>query len=94
VNEVGKSGFKREPFTFPVGTVIVRERLLTAASPPDRLVVMIKREKSFNRKADGWEFLTVTGDGTNILKREKDGKCLKCHSSAAQNDFVFPMEKR
>jgi len=94
VNEVGRSGFKREPFSFPVGTVIVRERLWSAAGNPDRLVVMIKREKSFNRKANGWEFLTVSGAGTTILEREKDGKCLKCHASAAQNDFVFPMEKR
>jgi hypothetical protein len=55
---------------------------------------MIKREKNFNRKANGWEFLTVNGAGTKILKREKNGKCLKCHASAAPNDFVFPMEKR
>lgn len=94
VNEIGRDGFKREPFRFPVGTVIVRERRWWASSDPDRLVVMIKRKKSFNRKANGWEFLTVSGDGTKLLKREKDGKCLKCHASAAQNDFVFPMEKR
>ena len=94
VNEIGRRGFEREPFTFPVGTIIVRERLLTATSHPDRLVVMIKQEKRFNRKANGWEFLTVSGDGTKILKREKDGKCLKCHASAVENDFVFPMGKR
>ena len=94
VNEVGRSGFERKPFSFPVGTVIVRERRWAPSSDPDRLVVMIKRGKNFNRKANGWEFLTVSGAGTMILKREKDGKCLKCHASAAQNDFVFPMEKR
>ncbi len=94
VNETGRSGFKRKPFAFPVGTVIVRERLWVPAGKPDQLVVMIKHDKRFNRKANGWEFLTVSGDGTKILKREKDGKCLKCHASAAQNDFVFPMEKR
>lgn len=94
VNEIGRSTFDREPFNFPVGSIIVRERLLAGSSTADQLVVMIKREKSFNRKANGWEFLSVKGDGTRILKREKDGKCLKCHASAAQNDFVFPMEKR
>lgn len=94
VNEVGRRGFEREPFSFPVGTIIVRERRWWASSDPDRLVVMIKHEKSFNRKSNGWEFLTLNGVGTKILKREKDGKCLKCHASAAQNDFVFPMEKR
>ncbi|HEX5705502.1 MAG TPA: cytochrome P460 family protein [Pyrinomonadaceae bacterium] len=94
VNEVGRRGFEREPFSFPVGTVIVRERRWSPSSDPDRLVVMIKREKSFNRKANGWEFLTLSGTGTKILNREKNGKCLKCHASAAQNDFVFPMDKR
>lgn len=94
VNEIGRNGFQRKPFSFPVGTVIVRERLWYASGNPDRLVVMIKREQSFNRKANGWEFLTASGDGKEILKREKDGKCLKCHASAARDDFVFPMEKR
>lgn len=94
VNEIGRSAFDREPFKFPVGSIIVRERLLAGSSTADQLVVMIKREKSFNRKGNGWEFLSVNGDGTKILNRERDGKCLKCHASAAENDFVFPMEKR
>jgi cytochrome P460 len=94
VNEVGRDGFSRKPFAFPVGTVIVRERLWPGSTTPDRLVVMIKHERSFNRKGNGWEFLTVTGDVTKILKRETDGKCLKCHRAAAENDFVFPMENR
>ena len=94
VNEIGRRGFQREPFAFPVGTVIVRERRWSPSAAPDRLVVMIKQDQRFNRKANGWEFLTVSGDGTKILKREKEGKCLKCHASAAANDFVFPMEKR
>jgi hypothetical protein len=94
VNEIGRHAFERQPFNFPAGSVIVRERLLPGSTDANQLVVMIKREKNFNRKANGWEFLTVSGDATKIVKREKDGKCLKCHASAAQNDFVFPMEKR
>ena len=94
VNEIGRDGFQRQPFIFPVGTVIVRDRRWSASASPDRLVVMIKREHSFNRKASGWEFLAVNGEGTKILKREKDGNCLKCHADAKANDFVFPMVKR
>lgn len=94
VNEIGRDGFKRQPFVFPVGTIIVRDRRRVASASPDRLVVMIKREQSFNRKANGWEFVTVTGDGSEVLKREKSGKCLKCHVEAKANDFVFPMVKR
>jgi hypothetical protein len=93
VNEIGRSAFERQPFKFPVGSIIVRERLLPGSPAADQLVVMIKREKSFNRKGNGWEFLSVNGDATKILKREKDGKCLKCHASAKVNDFVFPEVK-
>lgn len=94
VNDIGRESFQREPINFPVGSVIVRERLLSPASNPDVLVVMVKHEKSFNRKADGWEFLTISGDATKILKREKSGKCLACHESVAPNDFVFPEDGR
>ena len=93
VNDVGHYGFERKPFAFPVGTMIVRETLLPSSATPERLMVMIKREKSFNRKANGWEFLTINGDGTRILKREKSGKCLDCHVSATKSDFVFPEEQ-
>jgi cytochrome P460 len=80
----------RQPARFPAGSILVRERLLTAPSTsPDVLVVMIKREKSFNPKANDWEFLTVSGDLKKIEKREKEGKCQQCHASAARNDFVF-----
>jgi len=94
VNETGRAAFRRQPFVFPTGSIIVRERLLTPSSDPDRLVVMIKHEKDFNRKADGWEFLTVTGDRTKVLKREKEGNCLKCHASGSTNDFVFPLDQK
>lgn len=94
VNDVGRSAFQQKPFLFPIGSIIVRERLPTLTSSPDVLVVMVKRERDFNRKANGWEFLTINGDANRILKREKKGNCLKCHASAADNDFVFPEDVR
>lgn len=89
VNDLGRSAFQGKPFLFPIGSIIVRERLLTLTSPPDVLVVMVKHERDFNRNTNGWEFLTINGDADRILKREKGGNCLKCHASAAGNDFVF-----
>ena len=94
VNEGGRNAFRQQPFAFPTGSIIVRERLLSPSSSPDQLVVMIKHERDFNRKADGWEFLTVSGDMTKVIKREKEGNCLKCHASAAKNDFVFPVDQK
>ena len=76
--------------SFPTGSILVREKLLTPNAPsPDVLVVMVKRETGFNPKANDWEFLTVSGDMKKIEKREKEGKCRACHASEASNDFVF-----
>ena len=82
--------FGKGTMRFPTGSIIVREKLLTpTAASPDVLVVMVKREKGFNPKANDWEFLTVSGDLKKIDKREKEGKCQQCHASEAKNDFVF-----
>ena len=94
VNEAGRNAFRQQPFAFPIGSLIVRERLLTPSSNPDQLVVMIKHEKGFNPKAGGWEFLTISGDMRKVLKREKEGNCLQCHASASANDFVFPLDRK
>ncbi len=90
-NEIAReSMFSKGPSKFPTGSIIVREKLLTPSpSNAEILVVMVKREKGFNPKANDWEFLTVTGDMKKIEKREQEGKCQKCHASEAKNDFVF-----
>ena len=76
--------------TFPEGSIIVREKLSSpAATSPEILVVMIKREKNFNPRANDWEFLTINGDVKKIVKREKEGKCQQCHASEAKHDFIF-----
>ena len=91
VNDLAReSMFRKKTAKFPTGSILVREKLLTPTAPsPDVLVVMIKREKGFNPKANDWEFLTVSGDMKKIEKREKEGKCRACHASEAGNDFVF-----
>jgi len=91
VNDIARESMSGKRTTnFPTGSIIVREKLLTlTATSPDLLVVMLKREKGFNPKANDWEFLTVSGDMKKIEKREKEGKCLACHASEASKDFVF-----
>lgn len=77
----------KRPAKFSTGSIIVREKLSSpSAATPDLLAVMIKREKGFNRKANDWEFLVVSGDGKKIEKREKEGKCRQCHAAQAKND--------
>jgi hypothetical protein len=91
VNDIAHASMlSAEPARFPTGSILVRERRLTPTAPsPDVLVVMIKRGKGFNPKANDWEFLTVSGDLNKIEKREREGRCQQCHASEARNDFVF-----
>lgn len=56
---------------------------------PQLLVVMVKRERGFNRKANDWEFLMIDGNVSKITRREKTGGCRDCHKQQKNNDFVF-----
>lgn len=81
-----------QPQVFPVGSIIVREKLSQPnATQPDLLAVMIKRERGFNPAAGDWLFLTVNGAASNVKERKKKGACLDCHASARDRDFVFEL---
>ena len=77
---------------FPVGSIIVREKL---AKPDDKepelVAVMIKREPGFNPEGGDWLFLTADGTLAKVRERQKKGSCLGCHKSERANDFVFPL---
>lgn len=91
VNDVGRSALleAKNP-QFPVGSIIVREKLLKIDDAvPQLLVAMIKRARGFNRKANDWEFLMIDGSLTKITQREKTGSCRDCHKQQKGDDFVF-----
>jgi hypothetical protein len=90
VNEIGKDEMmtKKSP-KFPVGTVIVKEKLPTAESKvPELLTVMIKREKDYNPKVGDWEFLTFNGAGTETTARGKLENCQTCHLVEKSTDYI------
>ena len=89
-NEAAQGEIYKDAPKFPVGSVIVREKLLQQdAARPELVTVMIKREPGFSRKTGDWEYLIVAGDLGKVQKREKTGSCSQCHAGAAQTDFVF-----
>ena len=71
---------------FPVGAAIVREKLFSDLTP-DKLSVMIKREKGFNPEVGDWEFLMIDA-ATRVIKPREQYDCAYCHSSK-KSDFVF-----
>lgn len=75
---------------FPVGSIIIREKLAQADdTAPQLLVALVKRERGFNPKAKDWEFLMFDGSATTIRQREKTGSCQECHVLQKDNDLVF-----
>jgi hypothetical protein len=77
---------------FPVGSIIVREKLVKAdEKEPELVVVMIKRELGYNPAGGDWLFLTADGELAKVRERQKEGSCLACHESERDNDFVFPL---
>jgi len=91
-NDLAREALASEGRTkFPVGSVIVREKLARPeAAQPELVAVMIKRAHGFSPKGGDWEFLTTNGTLTKVRERQKKGSCLNCHSSQADRDFVFP----
>ena len=85
--------FGGNPKVFPVGSIIVREKLSHPNSTdPQMLAVMIKREKGFNPVGGDWSFLTLDGAASKVKERKKKGQCLECHESARDRDFVFELK--
>lgn len=89
VNNIGKSAMmdQLKP-QFPVGTVIVKEKLDQEDSKtPELLTVMVKREKGFNKELDDWEFLVFDGTAAQAQNIEAES-CQRCHEAYTNTNFI------
>ena len=91
VNDVGRAAMLNEKNPkFPVGSVIVKEKLADKESPsPELLTVMIKREKGFNSASGDWEYMVLDGAGTKIEGRGQLQNCQACHLANEKSDYIF-----
>lgn len=89
VNDIGKHAMLDERIPkFPVGTIIVKEKLEKEDSKiPELLTVMIKREEGFNKENGSWEFLVFNGTATQIEK-SNEASCMRCHIGYEAQDYV------
>lgn len=75
---------------FPVGTMVVKEKLREKTSTePELRTVMIKRERGFDKKAGDWEYLVIDDQGEVTRGKKETGHCRSCHEGAKSNDYVF-----
>jgi len=91
VNDVGREAMvsQKNP-KFPVGTVIVKEKLPSKESQtPELLTVMIKQKEGFNRASGDWEYAVMDGTGTRLEGRGNLQNCQSCHLANRETDYVF-----
>jgi hypothetical protein len=91
VNEVARRAFldEKKP-RFPVGSIIVREKLAKEDDrTPQLLVALVKHQSGFNALANDWEFLVLDSQASAIQRSEKTGSCQACHAQQKKTDFVF-----
>lgn len=89
--------------TYPVGTLIVKEKFpgpYTGKFDPDKekiserkpqpelFTIMLKREAGYHPECGDWEFMMVTGDLRQVAARGKIDSCVACHQEYKQTDFV------
>lgn len=90
VNAVGQRAMlsQKRP-SFPVGSVIVKEKLTTAKSTkPELMTVMLKRAPGYNPKCGDWEFMVVNGTATKVEASGKLANCQSCHTDKGM-DYIF-----
>jgi hypothetical protein len=83
VNELGLPLMENDTNrTFPVGTIIVKEKIATLDNEArNELGIMVKEES-------GWEY-SYWDDGTLYQDPNDVAHCIECHSAEAGGDSVF-----
>ena len=90
VNATGRNAMMEQKWPrFPVGSVIVKEKLTTKESAtPELLTVMKKREPGYDPNKGDWEYFVFDGTGRDMKASGKLEKCQGCHLEERHTDFV------
>lgn len=90
VNDAGRRAMLEEKRPrFPVGSLIVKEKLTTRdSSEPELLTAMLKHEAGYDPKGGDWEYLVLDGRGQEVRARGKLENCRACHQAYPHTDFI------
>ena len=91
VNKPGKRAMLSDPpGPFPIGSVIVKEKLPSITSrSPELMTVMVKRQKGFNPACGDWEFLVYRPGKRAPDAQGKLASCQSCHVQVGARSHVF-----
>ncbi|MFM8697623.1 MAG: cytochrome P460 family protein [Phycisphaerales bacterium] len=88
MNDAAAGTFGQPGATYPVGSVIVKEKVsFHPASGRDGIGGMIKRASGYDPAHGDWEYFYREDSGS--LECGRIDSCIQCHSSAVASDFVF-----
>ena len=99
MNDVAVRAFKKKPYRFPVGSVIVKDKSPEhygyesakqfQENPPakDGVGGMIKRSTGYDSAHGDWEYFYFTNPSAIESGRIKT--CVNCHSKTSKTDYVF-----
>lgn len=76
--------YSAEPGTFPVGSIVLKEKSQGRGVPPVAVAAMIKGAPGSQPTSGDWEFVYVTSQGPIVAT----APCVDCHR-AARTDFLF-----
>ena len=89
-NDLAAPEVERSTPRFPIGSILVRERLESlTATTPTTVIAMLKREPGFSKDTGDWEFFHMNGSDMKLLSRQTTGSCAACHAKAKKTDWVF-----
>ena len=90
VNSKGGSAMlKQKAPTFPVGSVIVKEkRVLPGDKTPELMTVMVKQLAGSRPKQGDWDYFVVSGKSGKVEQSDTKA-CVKCHAERKATDYVF-----
>lgn len=91
------SMLKRDAVTFPVGSVVLKQKL--EADKGQNVILytgMLKRGQGYNPDCGDWEFFTLSADGKTVTSQGRLESCMACHKDYARSDYLtkqYPIER-
>jgi cytochrome P460 len=81
VNDVGRDAmFQATNPKFPVGSIIVKEKLPSIdSSEAEFYTIMVKRESSYDPAHGNWQYLTMSGNRSSLEAPKNVASCQACH---------------
>lgn len=92
VSATQADSFRRGTNGFPVGTLIVKEKLLGVDGGPSAglFTGMLKRESGYHAAGGDWEWFVVAGPNgfRQVVTRGPLSSCLDCHEKHRETGFI------